>query len=485
MLAATSGERLSQSLRARSREFPFAGRVAISGAGFAAVTLLIVIAAVVTVSVASGVLYHAVCYGSGGPVAWFAIGGLLVGLFYLLPRLGSDRLSLERVIDAGPDLSRPLVEWLAAFAIFSVVLVLSKAGELHSRGWLIVFFLGGLVVMPAVEFAVRNLAQSFIRQGMIEPRRVFLVGTRIELQRLVATIRSSPVAKVVGVRELSPDATASARAQLLEDGVASARSTGAEDVVLVMPGDRQAMIAETVEAFSVLPVAIHLDVSTLERRFGALAVHRLGALSALALDPAPLSPIQRIVKRTFDILVSGTALILLAPLMAAIAVLIVWDSPGGVFYRQRRRGYNQREFVIMKFRSMRSDPVDEFRQAARDDPRVTRVGRWLRRTNLDELPQLINVLKGEMSIVGPRPHAVAHDQQFEDKIRRYPRRLNVRPGITGWAQINGLRGETDTYEKMALRVSHDLYYIDHWSLWFDLFIVAATIVSPKSYRNAR
>ena len=141
--------------------------------------------------------------------------------------------------------------------------------------------------------------------------------------------------------------------------------------------------------------------------------------------------------------------------------------------------------MILKFRSMQaSTEATPFQQATRQDARVTAVGRWLRRTNLDELPQLINVLRGEMSIVGPRPHAVDHDLQFEDRIRRYPRRLNVRPGITGWAQINGLRGETDTDEKMARRVEHDLYYIDHWSLWLDMYIVCATVVSPKSYRNA-
>jgi lipopolysaccharide/colanic/teichoic acid biosynthesis glycosyltransferase len=141
--------------------------------------------------------------------------------------------------------------------------------------------------------------------------------------------------------------------------------------------------------------------------------------------------------------------------------------------------------MIYKVRSMEARPVSErFQQASRDDPRVTRVGRILRRYNLDELPQLINVLRGEMSIVGPRPHAVAHDRMFEKRIEMYPRRLNVRPGITGWAQVHGHRGETDTNAKMAARVEHDLYYIDNWSLGLDLYIVLLTLVSPKAYRNA-
>ncbi|HEX4892386.1 MAG TPA: sugar transferase, partial [Hyphomicrobiaceae bacterium] len=152
---------------------------------------------------------------------------------------------------------------------------------------------------------------------------------------------------------------------------------------------------------------------------------------------------------------------------------------------QRRRGYNQYEFRIVKFRTMTTlDDGDIVRQARRNDPRITRVGAFLRRYNLDELPQLWNVLKGEMSIVGPRPHAVAHDREFERRIMRYPRRLNVKPGITGWAQVHGYRGETDTEEKLQRRVEYDLHYIDHWSIWLDLYIVALTL-SRRAFTNAR
>ena len=182
---------------------------------------------------------------------------------------------------------------------------------------------------------------------------------------------------------------------------------------------------------------------------------------------------------------AALALIALSGVFAIVAVLIKWDSQGPVFFKQRRLGYNQREFKIYKFRSMTAmDDGDHVQQARRDDPRVTRIGRILRRYNIDELPQLINVLKGEMSIVGPRPHAVAHDRIFEKRIGMYPRRLNVRPGITGWAQVHGHRGVTDTDDKMTARVEHDLYYIDHWSIWLDLYIVMLTVVSPKAYRNA-
>ena len=152
---------------------------------------------------------------------------------------------------------------------------------------------------------------------------------------------------------------------------------------------------------------------------------------------------------------------------------------------QRRYGFNQKPFRIIKFRTMRAlDDGAVVAQATRDDPRLTRIGRWLRRWNIDEIPQLFNVLTGDMSLVGPRPHALSHDHEFERRISLYARRHNVKPGITGWAQINGFRGEIDNEEKLRKRVEYDLFYIDNWSLWLDLKIIARTVLSPTAYRNA-
>ena len=179
-------------------------------------------------------------------------------------------------------------------------------------------------------------------------------------------------------------------------------------------------------------------------------------------------------------------LILLWPLLLLVAILIKFDTPGPVLFRQTRLGFNNDPIQVLKFRSMTTydETQDEFRQAARNDPRVTRVGRVIRRTNIDELPQLLNVLRGEMSMVGPRPHAVAHNDMFADQICRMFRRHNVKPGITGWAQVNGLRGETDTFDKMQKRIDHDLYYVDNWSFFFDLKIMIMTVISRQAYTNA-
>jgi undecaprenyl-phosphate galactose phosphotransferase/putative colanic acid biosynthesis UDP-glucose lipid carrier transferase len=162
--------------------------------------------------------------------------------------------------------------------------------------------------------------------------------------------------------------------------------------------------------------------------------------------------------------------------MLLAALLIKFDSRGPVLFRQKRNGFNGRVFAIYKFRSMRVlEDGERIQQATRDDPRVTRIGRWLRRTSVDELPQLFNVLWGDMSLVGPRPHAVAHNNDYQSVVSNYAFRHHVKPGITGWAQVNGLRGETQTVEIMAKRVEYDLWYINHWSLWLDLRILVKTL----------
>jgi exopolysaccharide biosynthesis polyprenyl glycosylphosphotransferase len=190
-------------------------------------------------------------------------------------------------------------------------------------------------------------------------------------------------------------------------------------------------------------------------------------------------------KRLFDLVCSALGLLALTPLFILVAILVKLDSPGPVFFVQRRYGFNQQPFRIIKFRTMRAfDDGAVVTQATRDDPRLTRIGRWLRRWNIDEIPQLFNVLAGDMSLVGPRPHALSHDHEFERRISLYARRHNVKPGITGWAQINGFRGEIDNEEKLAKRVEYDLFYIDNWSPWLDLKIIARTVLSPKAYRNA-
>jgi Undecaprenyl-phosphate glucose phosphotransferase len=266
---------------------------------------------------------------------------------------------------------------------------------------------------------------------------------------------------------------------------ATVRVLRPDDIFIAVPWSQTRIIDACVDAFLRTPAEIHLGPEAILDRFSEAEVAQLGPISSLNLTRRPLSPLQRAEKRVFDMAISALALIVLAPLFAVVALWIRLDSAGPAFFLQRRYGFNQEPFRIVKFRTMTTMEDDsKLISATRFDPRVTRIGAFLRRTSIDELPQLLNVLKGDMSLVGPRPHALAHDQRYERRIAQYARRHNVKPGITGWAQVCGLRGEVATEDKMRRRVEHDLYYIDNWSLWFDLKIVAMTAFSSSAHSDA-
>ncbi|ESS38251.1 UDP-glucose:undecaprenyl-phosphate glucose-1-phosphate transferase [Burkholderia cenocepacia] len=265
------------------------------------------------------------------------------------------------------------------------------------------------------------------------------------------------------------------------------RREGVGEIWIVLPLSDADRIGELVRVFRNELVDIRFvpeltGMAPFETRPASIA-----DMPALDLVASPLSMRARIGKALFDRVFACVALIAIAPALAAIAVAVKLSSPGPVLFRQRRMGAYGRIFSIYKFRTMHvhhAATPGEVRQATRGDPRVTRIGALLRRTSLDELPQFFNVLKGDMSVVGPRPHAVEHDNAYRDLVDGYIHRYRVKPGITGWAQVNGLRGETDRVEKMRKRVEHDLYYLNNWSFSMDLRIVAATIRYGFTHRNA-
>ena len=202
----------------------------------------------------------------------------------------------------------------------------------------------------------------------------------------------------------------------------------------------------------------------------------VGTAWTAELKRAPLTAAERICKRAIDLLIASAAIIMLAPMMIMVGVLIKMEGGGPVFFRQTRIGFNGRPFKMCKFRTMsvlEDGPV--IQQATKNDPRVTRLGGLLRRTSIDELPQFFNVLLGDMSVIGPRPHASAHNSEYENIIAKYAHRYHVKPGLTGWAQVNGWRGETQTVDLMEKRVEFDLWYIENWSLWLDIRILLRTL----------
>jgi Undecaprenyl-phosphate glucose phosphotransferase len=274
----------------------------------------------------------------------------------------------------------------------------------------------------------------------------------------------------------------------VDDLVQFSRDTPVDQVVIALPWDAEDHLVSCARKLKNLPVDVCLCPGVIGPAFAPHGVLYLSGAPLLQMFEKPLTGWSYMVKVLEDRVIAAFLLALTAPLMLAIALLIKLDTPGPALFRQKRYGFNNQVIEVLKFRTMRVECTEpgEGRvvQAQQGDPRVTPIGRWLRPTSLDELPQLLNVLRGEMSIVGPRPHAVAHNVHYAGLIDTYLARHGVKPGITGWAQVNGLRGETTTLDKMERRVQYDLDYIENWSLMFDLRILVRTLLVVIAPKNA-
>jgi putative colanic acid biosynthesis UDP-glucose lipid carrier transferase len=271
----------------------------------------------------------------------------------------------------------------------------------------------------------------------------------------------------------------------LSDLASYVREHDIDEVYITLPMSSQPRIARLLESVHGTTASVYYvpDVPGIGIIQGRL--HHINGVAVLGLCETPFVGINEVVKRASDIVLASLILALLSPLMLVIALGVKLSSPGPVLFRQRRNGLDGHEITVLKFRSMTTqDDGSVIVQAGRNDPRVTQFGAFLRRTSMDELPQFINVLQGHMSIVGPRPHAVAHNEQYRQAVKAYMVRHKVRPGITGWAQVNGLRGEIESIERMQARVEYDLAYLRNWSLWLDLKIVLRTIRLVFFDRNA-
>jgi Undecaprenyl-phosphate glucose phosphotransferase len=379
---------------------------------------------------------------------------------------------------------RSFGNWNLVFMVALTLGLATKTSSDFSLGATIAFYLLGYVGLAATRRALVDLAQFMLTKGVLAPRRLVIVGFEDRL----AEIEAATPDFGGGVDVVSMIALRDHQAYLADDlalAAASVRMYRADDVCLAIPWSRHDLIDSCAAAFLRTPAEIHLDADHLLERYGDARFVRLGTLSGLRITRPRVTLAQRVVKRAFDLLLASAALLALAPVLAVIALLVRLESKGPALFRQTRYGFNQEPFKIFKFRSMRAMEDGALVVAAkREDPRVTRLGAYLRRLSIDELPQLLNVVRGEMSIVGPRPHAMSHDQRYFDRLSRYARRHNVKPGITGWAQVHGHRGEIANDQEMLSRLEHDLYYVENWSPWLDVKIVFLTVFSSKAHRNA-
>jgi Undecaprenyl-phosphate glucose phosphotransferase len=385
------------------------------------------------------------------------------------------------------QMTRMISSWAFVFLLFIGASFLAKLGSEVSRLWLATFFFAGLAALIAERLFLRAMVRGWAREGRLD-RRTIIVGSDQNGEQLVEALKVQDDSDihVLGVFDDRNDNRAldtcggSPKLGKVDDIVEFARRTRVDLVLFALPISAETRILEMLKKLWVLPVDIRLSAHTNKLRFRPRSYSYLGEVPTLDVFEAPITDWDLVMKWLFDRVVGGIILLLALPVMALVALAVKLDSPGPALFRQKRFGFNNERIDVFKFRSLyhhQADPTAS-KVVTKDDPRVTRVGRFIRKTSLDELPQLFNVVfKGNLSLVGPRPHAVQGKLQsrlFDEAVDGYFARHRVKPGITGWAQINGWRGEIDNEEKIQKRVEFDLYYIENWSVLFDLVILAKT-----------
>jgi undecaprenyl-phosphate galactose phosphotransferase/putative colanic acid biosynthesis UDP-glucose lipid carrier transferase len=391
----------------------------------------------------------------------------MASFIYILRMSGIGYYDLPDSAKPGVEIAQILVCWFSTGILLAFFAFLLKIGGNYSRGAFVTFYFIVPVGLLATRKSIKAKLALAVTRGGISRLDAVLVGDHRELAALGPRDRLA-LFGATDVKEFRLSGDLDPGERLVAD----------KDIF----GARIDFVREHLKD---LPVSARLLPDLHVRSLSNFVSSARQRVLAVEVQRAPLSAAERFVKRSMDVLVAGVALSLMFPILILTGIAIKLDSEGPVIFRQRRKGFNGKEFVMLKFRTMKvqeDGPV--VIQATRDDPRVTSIGRFLRGASIDELPQLFNVLKGEMSLIGPRPHALAHDSYFEEILENYAFRHHVKPGLTGWAQCNGSRGATPTVEDIVERVKLDLWYVNNWSLWLDIQIMIKTFFEVARKRNA-
>jgi Undecaprenyl-phosphate glucose phosphotransferase len=446
---------------------------------------------IVLASLVGNWCYQIFANGTAGNVEMLVGAGLIAALLYGLTAQSVGFYQIATIFSVRRDDGQIFLQWSLVCLMLTLLAFLMKAGADFSRASIVCFAVLALGLILASRRLAKRMIVSALSHGLVSGRRALVIGSRDELEALDA----DGLLSRFGLFEVDRIALASDKqmslsipsdeTESLETAIVVARQRGADEIVLALPWSdtrKLELIRDRLRA-SPLPVELLPD-----RRIRSLARNPAFTLKkslSIEIQRSPLNRLEQFSKRVLDIVGATVALVVLAPLMVLTAVAIKLESPGPILFRQRRNGFNVHPFAIFKFRTMNvMEDGGNVVQAKRHDPRVTRIGRVLRRSSIDELPQLFNVLRGEMSLIGPRPHALAHDIQYARLLSDYAFRNHVKPGITGWAQIHGYRGETAGVDQMKRRIDFDLWYINNWSLILDLQILCRTCVEVTRQRNA-
>ncbi|MEX0645018.1 MAG: undecaprenyl-phosphate glucose phosphotransferase [Parvularculaceae bacterium] len=445
---------------------------------------------VVGASMTVAAIYHNQVLLADFDLQRYAAAGIVgaTGLTGLLRRDGY--YDFERLVSSSRMIRPIFARWIIVILGLIAFGYALKVTDSYSRFWLFTWAASTMVALLGVRVIAAAVLRRTARAGGIFARRVAVVGKTPVAEKFKALAESTDKAiSVVGVYDVNFDGAADAPAFKFDGNLAAlaraARAGEIDDIVIAMPGAAPRDMDAVVARLSVLPVSIAICANAHWLNHTGGEIVRIGAAPLLSLYRRPLEGWGGFVKTLEDKILGSIAFIVALPAIAVIALAIRLQERGPVFFKQKRHGFNNEVFTIYKFRTMTvAEDGDEVAQARRDDPRVTPLGKFLRRNSLDELPQLFNVMRGEMSLVGPRPHALAHNHDYAQTIENYSGRHKMKPGLTGWAQVNGYRGETSENERMAERVRFDLEYIDNWSLWFDLKILVLTVAAVLFPKNA-
>jgi Undecaprenyl-phosphate glucose phosphotransferase len=443
---------------------------------------------IVAACIVAGIGYHYLALGGGLPaVMQYVAAGNIVAALFVFGAAAHGIFNPLKIVSGRAQVRSVIFYWSVALVSFASFLFLAKTGPDFSRGTIIVFGALGLAILLVSHLWISAVVKDGLANGTIAGDRAITIGD----SEAVLLLSQTNVLQKSGAWEikrylLPPLAGASydEGLRLVDEAMQFVRSNNVDCILLALQWSderRRNLICERLQAVPV-PVLLLPDqhVESIFSRERAL-----GQEFTVEIQRPPLSAAELALKRALDAVLATALLIGLAPLFAVVSLLIRLESPGPIIFRQERKGFNGREFTILKFRTMNVlENGRVIRQASKDDVRVTCVGRILRSTSIDELPQLINVVRGHMSLVGPRPHAVAHDDQYSELIAHYAFRQHVKPGLTGWAQVNGFRGETSRLELMEERLNCDLWYIRNWSFWLDLKILVLTGFEVFRGRNA-
>ena len=404
--------------------------------------------------------------------------------------------NMAALSSAHRQMPRLLLGWTATVGLLLTGLFFLKVAPDFSRAWLALWYVSGAVALVGYRGVVAALTRRGLAKGHLT-RRAVVYGTGPACESLLQALDADPYSDIRicgvfddrGIERASRNIAGHINLGNLEALMAFCRRTPVDMLIVALPVSAETRVLQLIKKLWVLPVDIRLAAQASKLRFRPRAYSFAGTVPLIDIVDRPITDWDVVLKWLFDKSVATLALLGLAPVMALVTLAIKLDSKGPVLFRQKRHGFNNELIEVFKFRSMFVDLADAnaAKLVTKGDPRVTPVGRFIRKTSLDELPQLFNVIQGQLSLVGPRPHALqakAADQLYHDVVDGYFARHKVKPGITGWAQINGWRGETDTPEKIQKRVEHDLYYIDHWSVLLDLYILFRTPFALIGGENA-